>query len=134
VDITPELKDKLLNHFKEANTIRFAFYAPEVAKQVDMDVDVVKLIFDQIVSKGLVKTELISSAGSCLVTLKAEFFDFIRHGSFTGQEELLEANINKLLFEIETLKKDLSPNLLEKANKIASIGASIATALGLFIK
>lgn len=90
-------------------------------------------IFDQFVSKGLVKKERRSSE-SYYVTLTAEFFDFVRHGGFTAQEELLLANLNKLLLEIETFEKDLSPNLLEKANKIASIAGSIATGLGLFMK
>lgn len=132
MNITPELKDKLLNHFKETNSIKFVFSPSEAAEQIKIDKDVIVQILEQLVSKGLIKKERLSSSGTYSVTLKAEFFDFVRHGGFTAQEELLQANINKLLLEIESLKKDLSPNLLEKANKIASIAGSIATALGLF--
>lgn len=57
---------------------------------------------------------------------------FFSHGGFTVQEEILKANIQKLSDELDLLAKQLSPNLLEKATSISAIGASIATALGLF--
>jgi len=45
---------------------------------------------------------------------------------------LLQAHIEKLVLEIDNLKKELTPKHLETANKIAAIAGSIATALGLF--
>lgn len=64
---------------------------------------------------------------------KVSFLYILKHlnffqGGFKAQEELLQANIEKLLLEIE----DLKPSLPHKVETITNIAANIATAVGLF--
>lgn len=55
-----------------------------------------------------------------------EASEFLSKGGFKSQEELLQANIQKLLLEIE----DLKPSLPQKVEVITSIASGITTALG----
>lgn len=59
--------------------------------------------------------------------LHLEASELLSKGGFKTQEELLQANIEKLLLEIE----DLKPSLPHKAETITSIASGIATAAGL---
>lgn len=61
--------------------------------------------------------------------LLLEASELLSKGGFKAQEELLQANIEKLLLEIE----DLKPSLPHKVETITSIAASIATAAGFFL-
>lgn len=65
-----------------------------------------------------------------IVLLEAN--DFYSHGGFLAQEELLKANIEKLGYELDYLSKELAPEHLETANKLAGIGSAILSALSLF--
>ena len=47
------------------------------------------------------------------------------------QEEILKGNIEKLGLEIDLLSKELSPDLLDKAQKLASFGNNILSVLKL---
>ena len=60
--------------------------------------------------------------------LHLEASELLSKGGFKAQEELLQANIEKLLLEIE----DLKPSLPHKVETITNIAANIATAVGLF--
>lgn len=59
--------------------------------------------------------------------LLLEASELLSKGGFKAQEELLQANIQRLLLEIE----DLKPSLPKKVDVITSIASGIATALGL---
>jgi len=61
MNITPALKDNLLNYFKDKNKVKFAFPSPETNTEINIDSEPMFLIFDQFVAKGLVKRELLSS-------------------------------------------------------------------------
>lgn len=71
--------------------------------------------------------------GSLLVCqIKAKAHDFMRHGGFQAQEEILMANLQKLSSELDLLAKQLSPNLAEKASMLSSIAGNILSAITLF--
>lgn len=55
-----------------------------------------------------------------------EASEFLSKGGFQVQEELLQANIQKLLLEIE----DLKPSFPQKVEVLTSIASGITTALG----
>ena len=61
--------------------------------------------------------------------LLLEASELLSKGGFKAKEEILQANIEKLLLEIE----DLKPSLPNKVETITSIAASIATAAGLLL-
>jgi hypothetical protein len=78
---------------------------------------------------GLLKNKPYFDDGVAL-DIKVNAHDFLSHGGFTAQEELLQKNIQKLLLELENLK----PSMPEKVSTLTNIAANIATALGLFIQ
>lgn len=84
--------------------------------------------------KLFVRKELISDCkcgrSSITFLLRFEATDFLSHGGFQAQEELLQKNIERLLLEIESLK----PAMPTKVETITNIASGIATALGLLIK
>ena len=93
--------------------------------------DIIEAVLDQFEEIGLL-TQTKCKEGIIGIRLKAKSHDFYNHGGFTVQEEMLKANIQKLSNELDLLAKQLSPNLLEKARSISTIGANILTALGFF--
>lgn len=74
--------------------------------------------------------ELNSRRVAISLIVRIEAHDFLLRGGFVAQEELLESNIKKLLLEIENVK----PQLLDKGEKIATIGSAILSALSLMWK
>lgn len=129
--ITPKLKDEFLIDLLSTESMSFTRDVSECAEKFNTSKYIVKAIYDQFEEMGLLKQERFLGGG-IYIQLTAKSHDFYSHGGFTAQEELLKANIQKLSSELDLLAKQLSPNLPEKAASIASIGASIATALGLF--
>ena len=91
-----------------------------------------RLILDQFVVDGLLKTLQLRTVGVYVAFPTANLFDFLNHGGFTAQEELLRANLEKLNLELLKLSKDLESSVLESANTITAIAGSVAMALGLF--
>ncbi|MEG0518290.1 MAG: hypothetical protein RR555_05420 [Bacteroidales bacterium] len=128
--ITPEYKDDILNRLfnhAEAFYILFCDDEPRVIPEVS-DFDLIKML-NHFEEKGLIKQQ--RDLGGVEVEFTVNAHDFIRLGGFKAQDELLKANIEKLGLEIDTLCKDLAPDQLDKATKIATIGSAILSALSL---
>jgi hypothetical protein len=68
----------------------------------------------------------------CLIVIRADIYDFHRHGGFIVQEELLRANLEKLNYELLKLAEDIDPSAVRRIEIITGIAASVATALRLF--
>ena len=122
--ITSEIKDRVLSDF--------VLY-PE-GKVINVPDEALKYGIDQSTFTSLLlyynRHCFIEAAGDFFGLLRViptvEAHDIVRLGGFVAQEELLKANIQKLGLEIDLLSKELaSSNLLEKAQRIASIGKSI---------
>ncbi|GAB3969596.1 hypothetical protein GCM10028806_16100 [Spirosoma terrae] len=67
------------------------------------------------------------------MSLKMKAHDLYRNGGFVITDALTEANIQKLLYELDHLKQQLKPNQLETFNKVASIVSAIATVYTTFV-
>ncbi len=129
--ITPELKDNIIKDLLSPGTMYVQCNINETAKEQDTSSDIIEAILDQFEELGLLRqTKLIG--GKINIYINANLHDLYNQGGFKAQEVLLRENINKLGLEIELLSKQLSPDLLEKANKLACIGSSIISALSLF--
>ncbi|WP_419023358.1 hypothetical protein [Holdemanella sp.] len=102
----------------------------DLYEQTGIRFDLANMILEHFDRRGLIFYQ--DYIGGCCINLKAEIFDFFNHGGFTAQEELLQANLEKLNLELLKLSKDLEPSVLESANTITAIAGSVATALGLF--
>ena len=68
------------------------------------------------------------------IIMCAELHDFAQKGGFVIQEEIFKANIEKLGFEIDNLRKQLAPDKLDTLNKISSIASALFGGLALLPK
>lgn len=127
--ITIEEKDKVLAFICSHEVESVHFVALREWAVLQISEKSIVAILRQMERQGLVEEV---SYSSCLISFltRTEAHDFVRHGGYFAQEELLTKNIKKLILEIEELK----PKFPEKAAAIASITSGIATALGLFLK
>jgi hypothetical protein len=133
--ITPILKDKVLEYLCSACQTEYSVSANtnEIVNYLEIDFDTFHSIMNQFQRLGLVyDLNLRRSAVFFILTVEAN--DLYLQGGFLAREELLENNIRKLVLEIDNLKKQLSPDLLDKAEKITSIASGILGSLSLFKK
>lgn len=129
--ITPQLKDELLSDLLSANSMQVQVSAYEWAKELNVSPDIICPVFDQFEELGFInQTKCMGSLLACQIKAKAH--DFMRHGGFQAQEEILIANLQKLSSELDLLAKQLSPNLAEKASMLSSIAGNILSAITLF--
>lgn len=140
--ITPKLKDKVL-HILCSGELAFETYYTVDKRSFLEDLsdkdnpsdscseNELTSILAQFQRMGLISDFANDSRSVNLVVL-LEANDFYSHGGFQAQEEILKANIEKLGRELDLLSKELSPNHLDTANKLAGIGSAILSALPLF--
>ena len=129
--ITPKLKDELLSQFVNVGSMRAETNINTTAEELGTSSDIVEAIFDQFEEMGFF-TQQKCMGGNIRFLINVKAHDFYRHGGFQAQEEILKANIEKLSYELDLLSKQLSPDHLETADKIAGISSAILSALSLF--
>lgn len=128
--ITPEIKDNILtdiisidNDFIELNY--------DDAFKYNISPNQFAMIIKQFIKMGFLENKGEFMGGGIFITTTLDAHDFLSHGGFYAQEEILKANINKLGLELEALSKELGPNFIEQANKISSIASNIVSFLSL---
>lgn len=132
--ITPAIKDKILNYLVTDCPLEQLVYSPteEVLKEADTDHDTLYAVLSQFQRLGFLKEFAMQSTVTFI--LHAEAHDFALKGGFTVKEEVFEANIKKLMLEIDTLKKQVGPDHLDKVEKIASTASALFAGLSLIYK
>lgn len=130
--ITPANKDKILAAIASRDESAFYIYYDDIFQDKEISLSKFELILYQMVKIGLLKKVSPTTSSSCYVEPTAELFDFLSHGGFIAQEEILRANLEKLDYELMKLAKEIDPSLSTSVEKITGIAASIATALNLF--
>lgn len=128
--ITPQLKDEILKYIVESDDLPIDINYDELAQKISVSPVILSLIIEQFADMNLIKPN--EYIGGCLVLITAKSHDFISHGGFVAQEELLRNNIEKLDLEIKMLSKELEPKYLDRLEKIMSLGNNIVGALKLF--
>lgn len=129
--ITPRLKDELLTELLSTGYMQVQISSCEEAQNFNSSPDVICAICDQFEEMGFIEqTKCMGSLIICKINVSAH--DFIRHGGFQAQEEILMANLQKLSRELDLLSKQLSPNLAEKASMLSNIAGNILAAISLF--
>lgn len=128
--VTIEQKDILLNYLAANCELERKFQIDKIpfSKYLFIDTSTIYAILMQMQRMGLVADVGENKFQFELVVL-LELHDYLRHGGFAAQEELLAKNIQKLILELEGMKPDFS----EKAGIITGIAGNIATALSLFL-
>lgn len=131
--ITPAIKDKILFFLCSEASVEQTSQCetPELLKQLELDFDTFNAIMVQFERFGLVEDLNIRRAHLSFI-LRVDAHDYAQKGGFSAQEEVFKSNVEKLILEIENLKKQLAPNHLETANKISSIASAIFSGLTLF--
>ncbi len=134
--ITIELKDQILSALCCSNipyechcSIYKSSFSEDISEPYTEDELVA--VLSQFQRLGLI-SGFADNSRTVELELLAEASDFFSHGGFKAQELLLRSNIEKLGLEIESLSKQLSPDLLDKANKLSGIASAILSALALF--
>lgn len=122
--ITSEIKDRILSDLVSSPEGK-VINVPEEALKYGIEQPTFTAILSYFDRHCLIQTAgNLSSILRIVPTVEA--YDMLKLGGFSAQEELLKANIQKLDLEIDLLCKELtSPQLLEKAQTIASLGRSI---------
>lgn len=133
--INPEVKDKILNYLiLHAKVEQFqSGDTNENLKELDIDFDTFHAVMTYFERVGFLKELGLNRRGVHFILL-IEAHDFYLRGGYSVQEEILETNVKKLLFEIDNLKKQLEPDKLDKLNKISSIASAIFSGLALLPK
>ena len=125
--ITPELKDRILNDLVNAG---MSLRVDTCSDAPDYEIDhyTYSAILDQFEQMELL-SQTKTLGGFVIANISVNAHDFVRRGGFLVQEELIKGNIQKLGLEIDLLCKELSPNLLEKAQKITAIANAILSSI-----
>lgn len=129
--ITPEIKDRILSDLVAFEDMRCATDIKTDCAKYEITRGQYSAIIDQLEKIGFIACSR-CLGGYVEIYVSADAHDFYNRGGFKGQEMLLKANIEKLGLELDKLAKDLAPDQLETAQKIASIGTAIMSALGYF--
>ena len=131
--ITPEIKDNILTDIISIDSYFIELTYDENALKYSISPNQFAMIIKQFIRMGLLesKGEFMGGAGGIFITTTLDAHDFLSHGGFYAQEEILKANINKLGLELEALSKELGSDFIEKANKISSLASNIVSFLNL---
>ncbi|MDN0023366.1 hypothetical protein QVN81_10080 [Prevotella lascolaii] len=128
--ITPPIKDNVLRYLMNSDELPIDINYDELAQELSISPDMLGLIIEQFADMNLIKvTEYI---GGSLVYITANAHDFICHGGFVVQEEILKSNIEKLGLELDLLARELEPKHLDRLEKISSLATNIVGVLKLF--
>ena len=127
--ITCELKDKILSDLVSIDGVMLAIDTREKGNDYAIDRFTYVSILEHFERKGFIIPDTITIDGGWLIKVTPEAHEFWQRGGFLVQEEILKGNIEKLGLEIDLLSKELSPDLLDKAKKLSSIGNNILSVL-----
>ena len=115
---------------RDNKDLEFAVDLNEAQEIFGCSPEIAEAILEYFKRKGLITNPIRSLQGYNEYQLNIEAFDFANHGGFTGQEELLEKNIHKLLLEVESLK----PSMPDKIKTLSEIAAAVLTSLDIMHK
>ena len=133
--ITTLTKDKILSYLcREAIPEQGASgNTNDILIELEIDFDTFNAVMVQFQRFGFIE-DLNLRLSYIHFVLRTDAHDFYQKGGFAIQEEIFKANLEKLAFEIENLKKQLSPDKLDTLNKISSIASALFGGLALLPK
>lgn len=133
--ITVAIKDNVLFYLcKEAIPEQVSSGSTnDILKELELDFDTFNAVMTQFQRFGFVE-DLNLRRSYLSFILRTDAHDFSQKGGFAIQDEILKANIEKLGFEIDNLKKQLGPDKLDTLNKISSIASALFSGLALLPK
>lgn len=133
--ITAAIKDKVL-FFLCSNAIPEKMSEGETRntlKELEIDFDTFNAIMTQFQRFDFIEDLNLRRMHMSFI-LRTEAHDFAEKGGFSIQDEIFRANIEKLGFEIDNLRKQLGPDKLDALSKLSSIFSAITGGLALWPK
>lgn len=125
--ITSLMKDRVLSDLVHRRP--YSFSSSEMSQRLHMSERDISLIMSYFQELGFVRLLAGAQPSGGRIEVLIPAMDFFREGGFEVQDRLIRTNVQKLLLEVDVLKKELSPKALEAAEKITAIGSSILSAL-----
>ncbi|QMW02291.1 hypothetical protein [Spirosoma foliorum] len=126
--ITTKIKDDTLHwlcaHVRPGRMVEFN--SQSLQETVGVDRETMNVVLEDFEEMGLISDLNPTRAGAFLV-LKVSAHNLFQQGGFAVMDALNEANIQKVLLELENLQKQLKPDQVDAYNKVASLLSSIAT-------
>ncbi len=129
------IKDKVLSYLCKEAIPEQVSSGPtnDLLKELEVDFDTFNAVMTQFQRFGFVE-DLNLRRSHLSFILRTDAHDFAQKGGFAIQDEIFKANIEKLGFEIDNLKKQLGPDKLDTLNKISSIASALFSGLALLPK
>jgi glutathionyl-hydroquinone reductase len=133
--ITASTKDKILFYLcAEAKPEQLSSgKTADILKELELDFDTFNAVMVQFQRFGFIE-DLNLRHSDIHFILRTDANDFAEKGGFAIQDEIFKANIEKLGFEIDNLRKQLAPDKLDTLNKISSIASALFGGLALLPK
>lgn len=91
--ITPAIKDKVLSSLLSSDKTIIQIEFDRLEQWFDVEQKFVIIILKQFSKLGLIDLIYYEGKDIAIISLNAEIYDFVLHGGFVGQEELLRANL-----------------------------------------
>lgn len=131
--ITPALKDKLLKMLCENCELeRVVQINTGIALQkLELDFVTLNAILCHFERLGIIQDANIREV-IIFLCLKTEAHDLFSRGGFSASEEIFKANIEKLGFEVDKLRNEGDPKLLDCVNALSGISSALFGGLALF--
>ena len=124
--ITPEEKDKIVEALIQVRKNNFTFGYNDVP-----NISLEKYQFEEVIEEmsqmGLISYTGYLDGGKKHKTAKLD--EFYRFGGFKAKDKLLFDKLKRIELELELLKKQSTPQTIEKLNSISGIVASITQIL-----
>lgn len=133
--ITPFLKDQVLAFLCENCQVErmSSGKTSELLQELEIEFNTLNGILSQFDRFGFI-SDLNLRVSYFSLVLHTEAHDYKQKGGFQTQEEIFKANLEKLAWEIENLKKEVAPKHLDTLSKIATIASTLISGLTLYKK
>jgi hypothetical protein len=133
--ITSYVKDKILFYLCDKAPLEkyLQIKTKELSNETKSDNETLTAILTQFEKFGFLSDLGINNTVT-FFTPHIELHDFTSKGGFAIQEEIFKANIEKLGFEIDNLKKQLGPDHLDSIAKLSNIFTALLGGLSVFPK
>lgn len=133
--ITSEIKDTVLFYIcNQAIPEQVSSCTtPDLLKELNIDFNTFNAVMVQFQRFGFIEDLNLRHSYLSFILL-TDAHDFAQKGGFAIQHEIFKANIEKLGFEIDNLKKQIAPDKLDTLNKISSIAAALFGGIALLSK
>ena len=123
MEITIESKDRLLAMIIDRERVPRTYLPYSAVEQAGIDPAIVQPVVYELRELHML-SELRFLEDSVSFKFHSNLNQFASRGGFHSQELFLQAELDKLILEVNILKRELEPNILERIKHILQLGES----------